>query len=309
MTMTPDRARGCLLGLAVGDAVGTTLEFRPRGTFEPITDMVGGGPFRLLPGQWTDDTSMALCLADSLIEDEEFSLQGQADRYVRWWRTGYNSATTTCFDIGNATAAALRRYLNTGDPQAGDPSPNQAGNGCLMRLAPVPIRFSNEPLQAVKMSELQATTTHGADECLIACRLFGELLVRALNGATKEEILNVPPEHTTSMPATLSAIVVGRSYAKKPRNAIRGSGYVVESLEAALWAFFTTQNFRDCILAAANLGDDADTTAAIAGQLAGAHYGLVGIPPEWVEKTWNSRHILNTADCLRALRDGDQVLM
>jgi ADP-ribosyl-[dinitrogen reductase] hydrolase len=117
------------------------LEFMPRGSFTPLTDMIGGGPFGLQPGQWTDDTSMALCLAASLIERRGFDPDDQMQRYVYWWREGYLSSTGACFDIGNTTADALRRYQQTGDPMAGSTDPYSAGNGCLMRLAPIPMAY------------------------------------------------------------------------------------------------------------------------------------------------------------------------
>ena len=133
------RYRGCLLGIAIGDAVGTTLEFKPPGSFKPISDMVGGGPFRLKPGEWTDDTSMALCLATSLVEKNGFDPREEMDRYSRWWKEGYLSSNGVCFDIGNTVATALRQYQKTGDPIAGSISPHSAGNGCIMRLAPMPM--------------------------------------------------------------------------------------------------------------------------------------------------------------------------
>ena len=135
-----DRYRGALLGLAAGDAVGTTLEFKPPGTFEPITGMVGGGPFRLDPGQWTDDTSMALCLAESLITQQGFDPADQMARYVRWWREGHLSSNGTCFDIGGTVRGALSRFEISGEPFSGSTDPQSAGNGSIMRLAPVPTR-------------------------------------------------------------------------------------------------------------------------------------------------------------------------
>lgn len=299
-----NRAQGALIGLAVGDAIGTTVEFQARGSFEPLTDMVGGGPFRLKPGQYTDDTSMALCLAASLIEKNDFSLRDQMARYVRWNDSGYMSSTGRCFDIGVGTSKALNRFRRTGEAEAGDTSPSSAGNGCLMRLAPVPIRYSNDMAAAVTYSEAQARGTHQAAECTTASRVFGEMLVRALNGASKQEIL-MPPVHTDHLPAKLHAVVVGASWAKKPRNAIKGSGYVIDALEAALWAFAGTNTFRDCVLCAANLGDDADTTAAIAGQLAGAHYGLSGIPPEWQARLQDFGSIREMASQLLQLQRQD----
>ena len=289
------RARGALLGLAVGDAVGTTVEFMPRGSFEPLTDMVGGGPFKLEAGQFTDDTSMALCLGASLLE-KGFDLHDQMTRYVRWANEGYMSSNGRCFDIGIATRGALKRFQQNANPLAGDTDPNSAGNGCIMRLAPIPIRYMDQPELAVRYSEEQARTTHQAPECLAASRLFGEILVRALQGKTKEQVL-APPEFAGKLPAKLDAIGQGR-YRLKSRDAIRGTGYVVDSLEATLWCFAQTDNFRDCILMAANLGDDADTTAAQAGQLAGAFYGESGIPAEWLGKMMMMMSIRDMADAL-----------
>ena len=296
------RARGALLGLAVGDAIGTTVEFKPRGTFEPLIDMVGGGPFHLAPGQFTDDTSMALCLGASLTE-KGFDLHDQMTRYVRWTNEGYMSSNGRCFDIGIATRGALQRFQRDGNPLAGSTDPNSAGNGCIMRLAPIPIRYMNEPQLAVRYSEEQARTTHQAPECLGASRLFGEILVRALQGQTKEEVL-APHALAGKLPPKLEAIGQGR-YRLKSRDAIRGTGYVVDSLEATLWCFAQADNFRDCILMAANLGDDADTTAAQAGQIAGAFYGERGIPAEWLGKLAMLEVIRDMADALAAPAGGD----
>ena len=273
-----DRAQGALLGLAIGDAIGTTVEFKRRGSFEPVTDMVGGGVFKLKPGQWTDDTSMALCLAASLIE-KGWDLHDQMSRYLRWSTEGYMSSNGRCFDIGIATRGALERFKRTGDPVAGDPSPNSAGNGSMMRLAPVPIFFHHDPARAVQRAEDQARTTHQAPEAIAATRMLAEYLCRALSGASKDKVLE-PVVHTEKLPAKLVAISNG-SFMRKSRDAIRGTGYAVDSLEAALWCFQRSENFRDCVLMAANLGDDADTTAAIAGQLTGAFHGISAIPSSW----------------------------
>jgi ADP-ribosyl-[dinitrogen reductase] hydrolase len=290
-----DRFRGCLLGLAAGDAVGTTLEFRIRESFEPLTDMLGGGPFRLEPGEWTDDTSMALCLAASLIERRGFDAKDQMDRYVRWLKEGYMSSNGRAFDIGNTVADALKRYRQTGEPYAGSDDPRSAANGSLMRLAPVVLYFSGAPREeALKFAELSSRTTHGARECLDACRLFAEMLLRALEGAPKEAILFGHEPGLASSP-NIAAIARG-DYRSKSEAEIRGTGYVVASLEAALWCFLNTDSFEAAILRAANLGDDADTTAAICGQIAGAYYGESGIPGHWLER-------LVMADEIRAMAD------
>jgi hypothetical protein len=135
-----DRCRGCLLGLACGDSIGTTLEFSPRDSGRPLTDMEGGGPFDLPAGAWTDDMSQALCLGYSLAE-RGFDARDQMDRYRRWYRSGYLSSTGACFDIGAATSGAIIRFERTGEPYSGSTDPDHAGNGSIMRLAPVVIYF------------------------------------------------------------------------------------------------------------------------------------------------------------------------
>jgi ADP-ribosyl-[dinitrogen reductase] hydrolase len=275
------RHRGCLLGLAVGDAVGTTVEFRARGTFEPLRDMIGGGPFRLRPGQWTDDTSMALCLATSLVEQGGFDPEDQMRRYCRWVEDGYLSSTGTCFDVGKTVADALSRYTLDGNPYAGSTDPLSAGNGCIMRLAPIPMYWFPDLDAVERFAADSARTTHGAEECIDACRLMARITCRALRGEPKDEVLRGDAESFVTG-ERVAAIARGL-YLGKSESEIRGSGYVVESLEAALWAFARTESFGEAILAAANLGDDADTTAAVCGQVAGAYYGEPGIPPRWLK--------------------------
>lgn len=293
-----DRFRGCLLGLAVGDAIGTTVEFRPRGSFRPLTDMVGGGPFGLRPGQWTDDTSMALCLATSLVELGRFDAHDQMERYCRWYETGYLSSTGTCFDIGATTASALRRYRQTGEPYAGTRDSYTAGNGCIMRLAPIPMFFFPDMEAAERFAAESSRTTHGAPECLDACRLLARILCRALLGRPKEEVVLGDRE---SFAGAEKIVALARgTYWEKPEAHIRGSGYVVESLEAALWCFVHTDTFKEAVLKAANLGDDADTTAAVCGQVAGAYYGQSGIPEAWLEKLSRRQEISDLADRLLA---------
>ena len=218
-----ERVRGCLLGLAAGDAVGTTVEFKDRGTFPPVTDMIGGGPFDLEPGQWTDDTTMALCLAASLVEREGFDARDQMDRYLQWVRHGYMSCTGNCFDIGNTVAEALHRYVETGEPYSGSADPMRAGNGCIMRLAPVPIYFFPDLEETIRRSEESSRTTHCAPQCLESCRLFGEILYRALSGITKEEVLSAPFSGTFANDEVES--IVRGDYPDKPAELIRGSGY------------------------------------------------------------------------------------
>jgi ADP-ribosyl-[dinitrogen reductase] hydrolase len=291
-----ERFRGCLLGLAVGDAVGTTVEFRPRGTFEPLTEMTGGGPFGLAPGQWTDDTSMALCLASSLLECGGFDARDQMERYCRWSETGYLSSTGSCFDIGRTVASALRRFRKNGEPFAGSEDTYSAGNGSIMRLAPVPMLFSHDIDAAETYSAKSSRTTHGAAECVDACRLLGRIICRALSGQAKDAV--VLGDGSSFRGAEKVVLIARGAYINKPEAAVRGSGYVVESLEAALWSFVGANSFEAAILAAANLGDDADTTAAVCGQIAGAFYGVSGIPCRWLQRLALRSDIMELADRL-----------
>jgi ADP-ribosylglycohydrolase len=310
MTDARDRYLGCLVGLAVGDALGTTLEFRRPGTFTPIDDMIGGGPFHLAPGQWTDDTSMALCLAESLIECRGFDPADQIRRYVRWYRTGYLSSTGRCFDIGTTVRRALEMFERSSEPHAGPTAPDTAGNGSIMRLAPVPMYFAGDLTAAVRMSAESSRTTHQAWECLDACRLLGGLIALALNGMGKDELLDqMPPVlaelwRREPLSPRIQEIADG-SYRRKDPPEIRGTGYVVESLEAALWALHRAESFREGALLAVNLGDDADTTGAVYGQLAGAVFGFSGIPESWQGKLAMSDGILDYAERLFAVAQSE----
>ncbi len=298
------RYRGALLGLAVGDALGTTLEFKTPGSFEPITDMVGGGPFGLRPGEWTDDTSMALCLAASLVERGGFDARDQMRRYLHWRRDGYMSSRPgPAFDIGLTVSDALTRFERTGDAYAGSIDPYSAGNGSLMRLAPAPLFFAADPSEAIRRAADSSRTTHGAATAVDACRYYAGLMIGAIQGMSKHELLSPfyspVPALWKSEPLTPEVYdVAAGSFKEREPPEIKGSGYVVRSLEAALWAFYRSDSFRDGALLAVNLGDDADTTGAIYGQLAGVYYGDGAIPSDWCEDLSLRGEILALADAL-----------
>ena len=300
---TIDRYRGSLLGLAVGDALGTTLEFTAPGAFDPIDDMRGGGPFDLEPGEWTDDTSMALCLAESLVERSEFEPVDQLERYLRWSREGYLSSNGRCFDIGNTVRAALMRFERTREPYCGPTHPSSAGNGSIMRLAPVPLFFAARPEEAMERSGESSRTTHGTAAAIDGCRFLGALIVGAIHGVPKEELLSAGYTPVRGywqrrpLVREIDSVATG-SFTRRNPPEIRGSGYVVESLEAALWAFYRTSSFQEGALTAVNLGDDADTTGAVYGQLAGAFYGESAIPAEWRSRIARRDLIISLADRL-----------
>ena len=274
-----ERCAGSLIGLACGDAVGTTVEFQSRGTFPPVTDMIGGGPFGLAPGQWTDDTSMALCLAKSLLEVGGFDPFDQMNRYLDWWRRGYLSSTGECFDIGMTVRAALVRFESTRDPFAGSVDPETAGNGALMRLAPIVLFYYPDFERIQRFAVDSSRTTHAAPEALDCSRLMAHVIAAALADSSKSEMLDGTSLRLAS-----------------PR---------VASLAAALWCFHTTDSFESAVLRAVNLGDDADTTAAIVGQIAGAYYGLNAIPAAWRSRLYWGGEIEQVAYRLAAAHGND----
>ena len=298
--ITRDRSRGAFVGLACGDALGTTVEFKAPGTFTPITDLVGGGPFGLEPGEWTDDTSMALCLAESLIERGGFDPVDQLERYVRWWREGHLSSTGRCFDIGNQTSAALSAFERTGSPDTARSDEWSAGNGSIMRLAPVPIACAPDIESAIEYSGRSSMTTHPRAECVDACRYIGALIAAAIAGVPKDQLLAAGFWHWGELHPAVKEVGRG-SYRDLDPPYIQGGRHVVRCLEAALWALHRSDSFEEGVLLAVNLGDDADTTGAVYGQLAGAIYGESTIPQRWREKLAMRELIVEYADRLAAV--------
>lgn len=290
-----DRASGMLLGLAVGDALGASIEFSQRDTYEHIREMLGGGPFGLDPGVWTDDTSMALCLADSLIGARGLDNQDLMRRFVRWYRHGENSVTGECFDIGMATGAALARFERTGKFAGDGPEdPRGAGNGSLMRMAPVVIFAMPDTEEAACLADRQSRTTHGSLIAHDACRFFAEVLGEASLGKSKEDVLR---DRSWSGTAEVREIAQG-AWKTKVRDEISSSGYVIRTLEAALWSVWRTSSFEEALVLAVNLGEDADTVGAVTGQLAGALYGRDAIPERWLGKLAWRDQIEARAGCL-----------
>ena len=283
MDQARDRACGALLGIAVGDALGTTLEFVSRDTAPRHAEIIGAGPFRLPAGVWTDDTSMALALAESLAEQGALDPADVARRWIAWWREGVYSPTGRCFDIGTITRDALARIRTSGDPFGGLAAENMAGNGSLMRLSPVVLPAFAAPDLAAQMARTQSLITHGAPQAVDACAWFARLLCTTIASGTRPQ-----PTPDARLHPSVAAVVAGPW--DKPREEIISSGYVVHTLEAALWAVSTTSSFEEALVEAVNLGDDADTVGAVAGQLAGALYGAAAIPQRWLARlAWRER--------------------
>lgn len=285
-----DRLYGSFLGLAIGDAVGTTVEFRERDTFEPVNDMVGKGPFNLPAGYFTDDTSLALCLAENIIAHGNVEETDLLQRFSDWFYKGTNSSTGYCFDIGNTTYMAILNWANNGSV-VNNSNPWNSGNGSIMRLAPVAIKHYNNPDQAYFDAVIQSKTTHASDECIESCILLTNILLNAFTATTKDEVFDTHIATLESVKNIMNTLDVSR-------DEVSSSGYVIDTLHAALWCFKHTDNFKDAILLAANLGGDADTVAAVTGQIAGAFYGMKDIPIKWLEKLYQKDRFIELVDRL-----------
>ncbi len=295
------RSIGALVGLAVGDALGAPIQFRRRDTYEHVSGYTAGGTYNLDPGYWTDDTSMALCLAETLLKVGSYDPIDFGDRLVRWVDEGYNSSLPKCFDIGQTTLRAIGNYRRHGPENSGVTGEWAGGNGSIMRLSPVPIFYQDHPDKAEVISAMQGTLTHNHEVPNDGCRLLSRILISGIQTGSKEDAL----DSVNDLDVAENILHVSdQAYESKDRNDIKSDGYVVSTLEAAMWSVWKTDNFRDALLLAVNLGDDADTVGAVAGQIAGAIYGIEGIPPEWISGMVESSRIMNLGEQLFDQRYG-----
>ncbi|MGH8149711.1 MAG: ADP-ribosylglycohydrolase family protein [Steroidobacteraceae bacterium] len=278
------RFLGALVGLAAGDALAAATERRLPGTFTPVAAPIGGGPFELPAGAWSDDTAMALCLADSLLACGGFDARDQVQRYVRWQREGYLSATGCCVGISRGVAQALaaaqwrrQRFAGSHEPRQLDPEP-------LSRVAPAVMMSFASAEEAVRTAGDAARITCQAPAVIEACRLFAAMLHAALRGQSKDDVL-APPRGFAGLDASALRprvrFLARAGYRGDVRGQLRTGSTVLQALEVALCAFDRTLDFEEGALLVANLGERSDVAAAAYGQLAGAHYGVEAIPADW----------------------------
>lgn len=279
MSEFENKIYGSILGLAIGDAFGAPVEFKARGSYPKVTEYQAGGEFNLPKGYWTDDTSLALCIIDSINHTKKFDLNSQMNNFRRWWHDGFMSSTGFCFDIGNTTKKSLAHFEKTDEVFAGLES-DPATNGAIMRLAPVSFYFHHSLKDAIKYSMLHTSTTHAAKEACEASAILTYVLHMSLAGKSKNEILKFT--HFEYKLNTRINEIKNGSFKNKTEVEISGKGLAFDTLEAALYAFYHSENFLDGLIIAVNLGDDTDTVGAVYGQIAGAFYGLQAIPMDLV---------------------------
>lgn len=289
-----DRPLALILGVAVGDALGVPVEFKKRGTFY-VTDMQGYGTHNQPAGTWSDDTSLTLALADNLLAGGDSpDLESIAWGFTEWYDKAAYTPHGKVFDVGNATAEAIKRLKKGVAPEkAGGTGERDNGNGSLMRIAPLTfymygIREAEERFRIVREV---SSITHAHEWSVAACYIYVEMLNKLRMGRKKKAAYaELREDFARGVPfiskATLGKFVriLENDISTLPEEEIRSSGFVVDTLEAAFWCFMTTDNYKDAVLKAVNLGDDTDTTGAVTGALAGLAYGLDSIPQEWREQ-------------------------
>lgn len=291
---------GAILGSVIGDAFGVPAEFMTREELRkaPITDMIGGGAHNQLPGTWSDDTSMTLCTIDSII-DCGIDYDDQMERFADWLWSASNTARDEVFDVGGATKHAIFRYMKgTSALECGELAENTCGNGSLMRIMPTALylvgQYGNWSLddRTAEIVHNTSKCTHAHVRCQMACGIFCSIVFQMTCGGDL---------HNAVMGGVASALDY---YRNKPEFAavysefesllqieqwseseIESTGFVLHTLQAALWCLLTTEDFAECVLKAVNLGEDTDTTAAVAGALAGLWYGERQIPQDWIHAT------------------------
>jgi ADP-ribosyl-[dinitrogen reductase] hydrolase len=287
-----ERIFGGLWGAIVGDALGVPVEFTSREEVRrnPITGMRGYGTFNLPPGSWSDDSSLLLCTVESLLHG--FDTVRMGDLFMQWLNEGYWTPWGTTFDVGNSTSNSIHRLMKGVPPEeAGGRGEDDNGNGSLMRILPVGISFSHQPLSEFLNTVHRASSvTHRHPRTLMACGFYC-LMVRALlDGLSAEEAYGFAIDHAKTHYARLPfAEELGHFerlfsglMGSIPETAIKSGGYVIHTLEAGIWCLLNLNSFQEAVLKAVNLGEDTDTTGCVTGGLAGVLYGLKGIPKEWL---------------------------
>jgi len=309
-----DKTRGMFVGLAIGDTLGMAVEFKERGTFEPLTEPIAGGPFHLPLGYWTDDTSMALCLADSLLEKEGYDSYDVMEKYRQWRDEGYRSSVGSCFDIGNQVSGAIYEFAHSASPVISIEKhrSTSAGNGSIMRLAPIVIASAgagNTIEQTMVLARISARETHYSEEAEEGTALFAALLYNALQCSESNEKEQLFSFGSYKKSEVFNQLVEKLNIAESHTpETIDPTGYIVDSLLATIWAFMNYSTFEDGALAAVNLGGDADTIGAIYGQLAGAYYGYSAIPDSWKDILYQKTIMVTLSDELAQMKSCEAII-
>jgi len=299
-----------IMGLCVADAIGVPVEFMNREQLEdnPVVDMRSGGPHNQPIGTWSDDSSMTLCLIDSLINGLDY--EDIMKKFIKWYKEGEYTATGVAFDIGEGTRKALNRFSAGMDPlECGGKAEHDNGNGSLMRI--LPILFYIQSKYGVNYEDKEeifeiihniSSLTHAHKRSKIACGIYISIALKLKDEVELETAIkygiNEATKYYKSKLEFADEIehfkrITSENFYKLPKSEIKSSGYVVDTIEAAIWCLLNTKGYKECVLKCVNLGNDTDTVAAIAGGLAGIYYGYDNIPKEWINKIARKEYIEN----------------
>ena len=290
-----DRVAGAFVGLAIGDALGAPVEFSPRGAFEPVTAYREGGRFKLPAGAWTDDTAMALCLAQVLINYEGLEPARLLESFCDWAEHGSNTSTGVAVGIGQNTLRVLGDYKRNGYLEALPFGSKNDGNGSLMRLAPVACYAHDDVDQAIQFASQQSLTTHASRPANQSCQVVAELLCGLINGGKFGDLWHAASKRNWGQAV---GSLFGYNYSELNADNVVAGGYVIDTLHAALWSLKNADTFEEAVIKAVNLGDDADTVGAVAGQLAGAMYGYASVPEHLKKSLIDERKLYVTSQFL-----------
>ncbi len=311
-----NKIEAMFLGLAIGDALGVPVEFKSRDYLQnsPVTEMLAYGSHHQPKGTWSDDSSLTFCLADSLCSG--YNTKDIANKFAQWYTNALWTAHGEVFDIGIATNSAINSFIK-GTPAtlAGETGEFDNGNGSLMRISP--IAFYVKKMSIEKRFDIVkevSSITHGHIRSVISCFIYVEFLLELLKGIDKKEAYK-NMQQTVNNFLNTNAIcsqaeidkfhrVLGNqvndyeieSLVTLEEKEISGSGYVLNTLEASIWCFLTTNNYKDSVLKAVNLGEDTDTTGCVAGALSGLYYGIDEIPKEWVTQLVKKEEIIRLSN-------------
>lgn len=294
-----------IMGLVVGDALGVPVEFKKRDTYK-ITDMTGYGTYNQPPGTWSDDSSMTLATLESIGRLGKIDCEDIMRNFCKWFEYGEFTPYGTVFDIGGATQRAIQRFRSGNKPsECGGKTRMDNGNGALMRILPVAMLSPSDDILENILNVAHLTHAHPISD--FACLVYAGIVQNLMNGMEKEEaVCSVIQrfQYNVEENSMLSEYNRLPNIQTLQRTEIKSSGYVVDTLEAALWCFLITDTYADCVLKAVNLGEDTDTVAAVAGGLAGLLYGCGsenGIPDKWIaqitKKDWIKDLCEKASDC------------
>lgn len=304
-----EEIKAALLGVAVGDALGVPVEFNSRQTIKknPVTEMTGYGTYNLPAGTWSDDSSLTFCLAEALTQDFELNTIGE--NFMKWYHYAYWTPHGNVFDIGVATSDAISRLAKGEKPElAGGSDESDNGNGSLMRILPLLFYVLDKPInERYEITKKVSSITHGHIRSVIACFYYLEFAKQIFEGKDKFEIYRNLQTDVLNYLVSLSIRpgeialfdrLLKNDIHKLDEDQIQSSSYVLHTLEASIWCLLTTDNYKDAVLKAVNLGVDTDTTGAVTGGLSGLLYGFKNLPEKWLQQIAKYNEIENLAERL-----------